>query len=89
MAVNEKRSGSSAAPFGVTCERVRQIENNTLKTIASLPEAHGLRRISEQTYGDGSNWSAVGPPVAECVAWPSPERMCSSLLGSPGISRRR
>jgi len=29
--------------FGVTRERIRQIENNTLKTLASLPEAQGLR----------------------------------------------
>jgi RNA polymerase primary sigma factor len=29
--------------FGVTRERARQIENNTLKTLASLPEAQGLK----------------------------------------------
>jgi RNA polymerase primary sigma factor len=29
--------------FGVTCERARQIENRTLKTLASLPEAQGLK----------------------------------------------
>jgi RNA polymerase primary sigma factor len=29
--------------FGVTRERIRQIENNTLKTLAALPEAQGLR----------------------------------------------
>jgi RNA polymerase primary sigma factor len=29
--------------FGVTRERVRQIENNTLETLASLPEAQGLK----------------------------------------------
>ncbi len=29
--------------LGVTRERVRQIENNALKTLASLPEAQGLR----------------------------------------------
>jgi len=29
--------------FGVTRERIRQIENNTLKTLASLPEAQGLK----------------------------------------------
>src|SRR6266487_5555318 len=29
--------------FGVTRERVRQIENNTLKVLASLPEAQGLK----------------------------------------------
>jgi RNA polymerase primary sigma factor len=28
--------------FGVTRERIRQIENNTLKTLASLPEAQRL-----------------------------------------------
>ncbi len=28
--------------FGVSRERIRQIENNTLKTLASLPEAQGL-----------------------------------------------
>jgi RNA polymerase primary sigma factor len=32
--------------FGVTCERIRQIENNTLKTLASLPEAQGLKGCS-------------------------------------------
>ena len=29
--------------FGVTRERIRQIENNTLKTLASLPETQGLK----------------------------------------------
>ncbi|HEY8775529.1 MAG TPA: sigma-70 family RNA polymerase sigma factor, partial [Gaiellaceae bacterium] len=29
--------------FGVTRERIRQIENNTLKTLASLPEAQALK----------------------------------------------
>jgi RNA polymerase primary sigma factor len=29
--------------FGVTRERIRQIENNTLKILASLPEAEGLK----------------------------------------------
>ena len=32
--------------FGVTRERIRQIENNTLKTLASLPEAQGLKGCS-------------------------------------------
>ncbi len=32
--------------LGVTRERVRQIENNTLKTLASLPEAQGLKHRS-------------------------------------------
>jgi len=29
--------------FGVTRERIRQIENNTLKKLASLPEAQRLK----------------------------------------------
>ena len=29
--------------FGVTRERIRQIENNTLKKLESLPEAQGLQ----------------------------------------------
>ena len=29
--------------FGVTRERIRQIENDTLKTLASLPEAQRLK----------------------------------------------
>jgi len=29
--------------FGVTRERIRQIEDNTLKVLASLPEAQGLK----------------------------------------------
>ena len=29
--------------FGVTRERIRQIENNTLKRLETLPEAQGLR----------------------------------------------
>ena len=29
--------------FGVTRERIRQIENNTLKKLESLPEAQALR----------------------------------------------
>ena len=32
--------------FGVTRERIRQIENNTLKRLETLPEAQGLRRLS-------------------------------------------
>ena len=32
--------------FGVTRERIRQIENNTLKRLESLPEAQGLRGAS-------------------------------------------
>ena len=35
--------------FGVTRERIRQIENNTLKKLESLPEAQGLREISSET----------------------------------------
>jgi RNA polymerase primary sigma factor len=31
--------------FGVTRERIRQIENNTLKKLESLPEAQGLKEI--------------------------------------------
>jgi len=39
--------------FGVTGERIRQIENNTLKTLASLPEAQGLKgRSLTRTGGD-------------------------------------
>ena len=29
--------------FGVTRERIRQIENNTLKRLETLPESQGLR----------------------------------------------
>jgi RNA polymerase primary sigma factor len=32
--------------FGVTRERIRQIENNTLKRLETLPEAQGLRDAS-------------------------------------------
>jgi RNA polymerase primary sigma factor len=32
--------------FGVTRERVRQIENNTLKKLKQLPEAQGLRELA-------------------------------------------
>ena len=32
--------------FGVTRERIRQIENNTLKKLQRLPEAQGLRELS-------------------------------------------
>ena len=34
-----RRSGA----FGVTRERIRQIENNTLKKLEGLPEAQGLK----------------------------------------------
>jgi len=34
------------AAFGVTRERIRQIENNTLKKLETLPEAQGLRGAS-------------------------------------------
>ena len=47
--------------FGVTRERIRQIENNTLKRLESLPEAQGLRdanwpasSISARPYGTNS-----------------------------------
>ena len=29
--------------FGISRERIRQIENNTLKTLGSLPEAQALK----------------------------------------------
>jgi RNA polymerase primary sigma factor len=32
--------------FGVTRERIRQIENNTLKKLQRLPEAQGLRDLA-------------------------------------------
>jgi RNA polymerase primary sigma factor len=32
--------------FGVTRERIRQIENNTLKKLKGLPEAQRLREAS-------------------------------------------
>ncbi len=32
--------------FGVTRERIRQIENSTLKKLKTLPEAHALREGS-------------------------------------------
>jgi RNA polymerase primary sigma factor len=32
--------------FGVTRERVRQIENNTLKKLKQLPETQGLRELA-------------------------------------------
>jgi RNA polymerase primary sigma factor len=32
--------------FGVTRERIRQIENTTLKRLETLPEAQGLRDCS-------------------------------------------
>jgi RNA polymerase primary sigma factor len=51
--VIELRFGLSGTPpctleevgraFGVTRERIRQIENNTLKKLESLPEAQGLK----------------------------------------------
>ena len=54
--VIELRFGLDGAPpctleevgkaFGVTRERIRQIENNTLKRLETLPEAQGLRDCS-------------------------------------------
>ena len=35
--------GQVGKAFGVTRERIRQIENNTLKKLESLPEAQGLK----------------------------------------------
>ncbi len=35
--------------FGVTRERIRQIENNTLKKLEALPEAQGLREASAES----------------------------------------
>ena len=40
----DARGGGRA--FGVTRERIRQIENNTLKKLESLPEAQRLRDAS-------------------------------------------
>ena len=34
--------------FGVTRERIRQIENNTLKRLETLPESQGLRDATGQ-----------------------------------------
>ena len=40
------RSRRSGRAFGVTRERIRQIENNTLKKLEGLPEAQRLRDAS-------------------------------------------
>ena len=45
------RSRRSASAFGVTRERIRQIENNTLKKLQKLPEAQRLRELQ---YGLGA-----------------------------------
>ena len=37
--------------FGVTRERIRQIENNTLKKLESLPEAQGSRTACRRYVG--------------------------------------
>ena len=37
--------------FGVTRERIRQIENNTLKKLEHLPEAQALRDASSVELG--------------------------------------
>jgi len=42
MAVGRGRSNQVGRAFGVTRERIRQIEHTTLKTLASLPEAQRL-----------------------------------------------
>ena len=43
--------------FGVTRERIRQIENNTLKKLENLPEAQSLKRLGLGAQGT----DAVGP----------------------------
>src|SRR5581483_1392944 len=45
--------------FGVTRERIRQIENNTLKKLKQLPEAQRLRELA-----------SAGPPLADRVTGP-------------------
>ena len=50
--------------FGVTRERIRQIENNTLKKLESLPEAQGLkdrRRRGSKTASEGWGGTTVPP----------------------------
>ncbi len=39
--------------FGVTRERIRQIENNTLKKLESLPEAQGLKTACSERAASG------------------------------------
>ena len=43
--------------FGVTRERIRQIENNTLKKLESLPEAQGSRTACRRYVGRASGQS--------------------------------
>ena len=39
----QRRFGSIVCAFGVARARIRQIENNPLKKLESLPEAQGLK----------------------------------------------
>src|SRR3954468_15512047 len=50
--------------FGVTRERIRQIENNTLKKLESLPEAQGLKDCGLRR---GRGGRAFGPPPASAL----------------------
>ena len=51
--------------FGVTRERIRQIENNTLKKLESLPEAQGLEglRLTRRRTACGWGVGAAGRPA--------------------------
>ena len=59
--------------FGVTRERIRQIENNTLKKLEGLPEAQALRDCVSSVV-------VVGP------RWPHHE-IADGRAGAPGALR--
>ena len=58
--------------FGVTRERIRQIENNTLKKLEGLPEAQALEELH------------VAPERRQLRASSTRARSSSCILGSPG-----
>ena len=72
--------GGRPDAFGVTRERIRQIENNTLKKLKALPEAQRLR-----------GQALVGPSPANCGPWVSADepRAGSSASGIPVSALRR
>ena len=67
--------------FGVTRERIRQIENNTLKRLETLPEAQALRDCVEvRARSHGGRAEAAGLPTAAGPA---------AQVDGPGAARLR
>ena len=66
--------------FGVTRERIRQIENNTLKKLESLPEAQALRDASRSAERRVCAW-----PAERSLGRPFARRECARVVKGDGL----